>query len=56
LEAEHVITDAAAALKNPELGKEDWTSLNARLHEVLSDVDPFWVRWQYIADKRGWLS
>ena len=30
-------------------------ALNVKLHNVLSETDPFWGRWRYIAEKRGWL-
>lgn len=54
--AEEIIERAEAAMENKKLGKREWKALNDELHGVLSDADPFWVSWHYIADKRGWLA
>jgi hypothetical protein len=54
--AEEIIERAEAAMENPKLRKKEWKALNDELHGVLSDADPFWVSWHYVADKRGWLA
>lgn len=55
-EAEQALEEAALALSNEQFSQEDAASLEQRLRTVLSDVDPFWMRWQFVAEKRGWLS
>jgi hypothetical protein len=29
-------------------------ALETRLRKVLGEIDPFWVRWRFIAKQRGW--
>lgn len=56
LEAESVLEDAAQALSNEIFSKDDAKAMDQRLREVLSDTDPFWMRWCFVAEKKGWLS
>jgi hypothetical protein len=55
-EAEQALEEAALALSDEQFSKEDAAALEQRLRTVLSDVDPFWMRWQFVAEKKGWLS
>jgi predicted ATPase len=55
VEAEAVLDQAADALSNENFGKAEASRLDRRLREVLSDTDPFWMRWRYVAEKKGWL-
>lgn len=55
LEAENVLEEAAHALSEEGFGKDDAKALDRRLREVLSDTDPFWMRWRFVAEKKGWL-
>ena len=55
-EAEQALEEAALALSDEQFCKEDAAALEQRLRTVLSDVDPFWMRWQFVAEKKGWLS
>jgi hypothetical protein len=54
-EAENVLVEADKALKNPEISSDRARSLDDRLKSVLSETDPFWLRWRFVADGRGWL-
>jgi len=56
IEAEKVLEDATQALSNASFSKDDAKALEQRLREVLSDTDPFWMRWRFVAEKKGWLS
>jgi len=29
-------------------------ALDTILRQLLDDLDPFWVRWRYVAEQRGW--
>lgn len=56
LEAERVLEEAALALSTENFSKDDARALDQCLREVLSDTDPFWMRWRFVAEKKGWLS
>jgi hypothetical protein len=56
LEAERVLEDAAQALSGETFGRDDAKAMDQRLREVLSETDPFWMRWRFVAEKKGWLS
>ena len=56
VEAERVLEEAVQALKNKSFNKNNAVALDARLRKVLSDTDPFWMRWRFVAEKKGWLS
>jgi predicted ATPase len=56
MEAERVLEDAAIALSDEKFGKDNAKALDQRLREVLSDTDQFWMRWRFVAEKKGWLS
>jgi len=47
IEAEQLLEEAAQALSDENLGKEDAMALDQRLRTVLSDTDPFWMRWRF---------
>ncbi|MBF0143921.1 MAG: AAA family ATPase [Magnetococcales bacterium] len=55
LEAERVLEDAAEALSGENFSKDDAKIMDQRLREVLSDTDPFWMCWRFVAGKKGWL-
>jgi hypothetical protein len=56
VQAETVLEEAALALSDESLSADDARALDQRLREVLSDTDPFWMRWRFVAEKKGWLS
>ena len=56
MEAEKVLEDAAQALSDENFTKNAAIALDQRLRTVLSDTDPFWMRWRFVAEKKGWLS
>ncbi len=31
-------------------------ALDAKLRLLLTDIDPFWIRWRYVGEKQGWLQ
>lgn len=41
--------------KRGQFGCREAAALNVKLHNVLSETDPFCGRWRYIAEKRRWL-
>lgn len=57
LDAEEVLQEASAALVDAmSFDSSKAKRLDDRLKEVLSDTDPFWMRWRFVAEKRGWLQ
>jgi hypothetical protein len=55
-QAEEALEEATRLLSGESLGSEEARRLDARLQEVLSDTDPFWMRWRFVAEKKGWLK
>ncbi len=53
LPAEKAITEAMEAMRRPDLGLEEARKIHTKLHGVLKDTDPFWVRWRYRAEQAG---
>ena len=31
-------------------------ALQAGIHQVYGNTDPFWIRWRYVGEKQGWLE
>lgn len=56
LEAEELLEKAARALSDPSFDTQAAMDLDTELRKVLGDTDPFWVRWRFVGEKRGWLS
>lgn len=56
LETETLLEEATQALGNEQFGKSDAEDLDKRLRAQLSDIDPFWMRWRFVAEKKGWLK
>ncbi len=56
LEAETVMTEAVKSMRDPAFSKEQAIELDAKLRSVLSETDPFWMRWQFLAEKKGWFE
>lgn len=56
LEAERVLQEAAEALSEEGFDAQRAREVDTRLREVLGDIDPFWIRWRYVAEKKGWFA
>lgn len=56
LEAERVLERAAKAMSDESFNAKKAKELDTELRKVLGDTDPFWMRWRFVAQKRGWLS
>ncbi len=54
IEAESALDDAARALSDEQLSNAEAAALEQRLRAVLSDTDPFWMRWRFVSEKKGW--
>ncbi|PPU75394.1 MULTISPECIES: AAA family ATPase [Xanthomonas] len=55
IEAEDAIERAALAMRSERFGKADARAIHNDLLKVLGDTDPFWARWRFVGEKKGWL-
>jgi len=55
-EAEKVLEAAAIALSDESFNAAQAKQIDAELRKVLGDTDPFWMRWRFVAEKKGWLG
>jgi len=55
LEAEKVLEEAAMALSDEGFDTRRAVELDRKLRTLLGDTDPFWLRWRFVGEKRGWL-
>lgn len=55
IEAEEVLEQAAVALSDPSFDRERAREIDAKLRKVLGEMDPFWFRWRFVGEKKGWL-
>jgi hypothetical protein len=56
VDVEKILEDASRAMTEPGFDAKAGRALNGKLGKVLGELDPFWIRWRFIAEKRGWLS
>lgn len=56
LEAEKVLNQAALALSSNTITVTQAQKIDKKLRGVLCDTDPFWMRWRFVAEKKGWIS
>lgn len=56
LPAEQLMERAANLLSAASVEKGEFRELDERLRETLSDTDPFWIRWRFVGEKKGWLT
>lgn len=56
VEAEQAIDMAIKAMTHPDFGKAKAQEVQEKLQQVLGDTDPFWMRWRFVAEKKGWLA
>lgn len=55
LEAEALLEKATEALSNESLDVDSARTMDTELRKVLSDTDPFWMRWRFVGEKKGWF-
>lgn len=55
LESERVLQEAALAMSDEKFGAKQAKELDAKLRMILGDTDPSWMRWRFVAEKKGWL-
>ncbi len=55
LEAETALQRAAEFSQSGSADQKEAQTITQELQRVLSDTDPFWMRWRYIGEKKGWF-
>ena len=55
-EAEQVLEAASLALSDEAFNPDAARRLDQQLRSVLSETDPFWIRWRVVAKKKGWMQ
>ncbi|WP_448215370.1 AAA family ATPase [Endozoicomonas sp. 2B-B] len=55
-EAEAIMEEAGKVLSSDSVTSEQVGYIDKKLRTVLSDTDPFWMRWRSFAEKKGWLG
>lgn len=55
-EADEAIHAAKAALEDPSTDRKKARKVHRLLQRTLSELDPFWIRWRFMAEKRGWIE
>ena len=55
VDRESVLDRAGKAMTNTKLSKKQFQKLDAELRSLLGETDPFWIRWRYMAEKKGLL-
>ncbi|MBF0183109.1 MAG: ATP-binding protein [Magnetococcales bacterium] len=53
LEAEQALEEASALLNGGQVDIAQVREVEQKLFSVLSDTDPFWIRWRYLLEKKG---
>lgn len=56
IKAEEVIERVTQAMQSERISRAQATKLDGELAKVLGESDPLWVRWRYVAEKKGWLK
>jgi hypothetical protein len=56
LEAETLLEKANEAMNSPNFGAEEAKKLDTELRQLLGDTDPFWMRWRFVGEKKGWFK
>jgi AAA domain, putative AbiEii toxin, Type IV TA system len=54
-ESAAVLHKASEATSNPKLTKKKFLEIDQELRGLLGETDPFWIRWQYFGEDKGWL-
>jgi hypothetical protein len=56
LEAETLLEKANEAMNSPNFSATEAKKLDTELRQLLGDTDPFWMRWRFIGEQKGWLE
>jgi predicted ATPase len=55
IQANAILEKASKAFTNPKLSKKKFLELDSELRQTLGETHPFWVRWGFLGQQKGWL-
>ena len=55
IEASRAMEQASAVSRAARVSKKRFLEVDTELRRYLSDTDPFWIRWRFLGEKKGWL-
>jgi AAA domain, putative AbiEii toxin, Type IV TA system len=55
LDREGAMDRAAKVMASSKLTKKSFLEHDQALRGVLGETDPFWIRWRFMGEKKGWL-
>ncbi|MEO5334980.1 MAG: ATP-binding protein, partial [Magnetococcus sp. YQC-5] len=56
LEAEQAMEKASALMSTAASDADQARAIEQELRSVLGDTDPFWIRWRFVMEKKGWAQ
>ncbi|MEO5341341.1 MAG: AAA family ATPase [Magnetococcus sp. MYC-9] len=56
LEAEQALEEASALMSDGASDASQAKTIENKLKKVLGDTDPFWIRWRFVMEKKGWAQ
>lgn len=56
VEAEAALEEAARVLSAEHVDPEAAMQVHHKLAKLLPAMDPFWARWRYVGERKGWLQ
>lgn len=55
-EAEEAIDRASKIISGDVIDSTEVMKIHKKLQTVLGDMDPFWIRWRYVVERKGYLN
>lgn len=56
LEAEQAMEKASTLMSDTRSDADQARAIEQELKSVLGDTDPFWIRWRFVMEKKGWAQ
>ena len=56
IEAEEILEQVSRILSQKNVTIAQANAIDKKLRTVLSETDPFWMRWRFVAEQKGWLK
>jgi hypothetical protein len=54
-DVEKILEEASRAMQEPDFDAAAARKVDSKLRRCLGELDPFWINWRFIAEKRGWI-
>ena len=56
IEAEEILEQVSKILSQENVTIAQAIIIDKKLRTVLNETDPFWMRWRFVAEQKGWLK